>query len=122
MRRDAFDDCRCGEQFTLTDKPADEYLTFFGHIADDMALLDDGTHVVMLRVDGKPLSLMDDHDPLRGTPPPSRHMRALADSNVTIYEHHVCHDRVEPFPLGQIPHRVLTRAGRGVSRRYSRRI
>ena len=45
--------------FTLTDKPADEYLTYHGHIADDMVLLTDGSHVVMLRVDGKPLSLME---------------------------------------------------------------
>lgn len=89
------------EQFTLSDKPADEYLTFDRHIADDMAILADGTHVVMLRLDGKPLSLMD--DPRRYEERRRRHavMRSLADSNITVYEHHVCHDRVEPFRIGE---------------------
>jgi type IV secretion system protein VirB4 len=87
--------------FTLTDKPADEYLPYFGHIADRIVLLDDGTHVGMLRVDGKSLTLMD--ETTRYAERRRRHatMRALADSNVTIVEHHVCHDHVEPFPLGQ---------------------
>jgi type IV secretory pathway VirB4 component len=89
------------EQFTLSDKPADEYLTFDRHIADDMAILADGTHVVMLRLDGKPLSLMD--DPRRYEERRRRHsvMRSLSDSNITVYEHHVCHDRVEPFRIGE---------------------
>jgi type IV secretion system protein VirB4 len=89
------------DMFTLTDKPADEYLPYWGHISDRVVLLDDGTHVGMLRVDGKPLSLMD--DPTRYAERRRRHaaMKALADSNVTIVEHHICHDRVEQFPLGQ---------------------
>ena len=89
------------EQFTLRDKPADEYLTFDRHIADDMAILADGTHVVMLRLDGKPLSLMD--EPERYAQRRRRHsvMRSLAGSNIAVYEHHICHDRVEPFATGE---------------------
>src|SRR5689334_10068400 len=89
------------DRFTLTDKPADEYLPWHGHVADGVVLLEDGTHLAMVRLDGQPMSLLD--DPARYAERRRRHaaLRALADTNVTIYEHHVCHDRVEPFRLGR---------------------
>lgn len=89
------------EQFKFTDKPADEYLTFDHHLSDDMAILADGTHVSVFRVEGKPLTLMDEFT--RYGERRRRHgaMRALADTNIELYEHHVCHDRVEKFELGE---------------------
>lgn len=105
---------RLREQFILTDKPADEYLPWHGHIADEIVLLEDGTHVAMLRLDGKALTLLD--EAARYAERRRRHaaIRALADTNVTIYEHHVAHDRVDPFRLGQF--RLLCPpAGRGLS-------
>ena len=49
----------------------------------------------------KPLTLMDGYR--RYAERRRRHstMRALAGPNVSIYEHQVAHDRVEPFPVGQ---------------------
>ena len=72
------------ERFTLTDKPADEYLPWHGHVADDVVLLEDGTHLAVVRLDGQPMSLMD--DPARYAERRRRHaaLRALADTNVTI--------------------------------------
>jgi type IV secretion system protein VirB4 len=89
------------EQFTFTDKPADEYLTFDHHISDDTVILADGSHVAVLKVEGKPLTLMDTF--MRYGERRRRHgaMRALADTNVELYEHHVCHDRVDEFVLGE---------------------
>ena len=52
-----------------------------------------------IRIDGRPMSLMDDpaHYAKR-----RRHamLRALADANASVYEHHVCHERVESFQHG----------------------
>jgi type IV secretion system protein VirB4 len=89
------------QRLTLTDKPADEYLTLHSHINRTLAILADGTHVAMLRLDGKALGLLD--DAARYAERRRRHaaMRSIADSNITVYEHHVCHDRVDPFPLGK---------------------
>lgn len=89
------------DRFTFTDKPADEYLPWYGHIADDVLLLEEGSHLTTIRIDGRPMSLMD--DPARYAERRRRHamLRALADTNVSLYEHHVCHDRVEPFRHGR---------------------
>jgi type IV secretion system protein VirB4 len=89
------------ERLASNDRPADDYLMFDHHIADDMVILADGTHAIMLRVDGKPLTLMDDDE--RYAERRRRHstLRAIAGPNVTVYEHHICHDRVDPFPLGE---------------------
>jgi type IV secretion system protein VirB4 len=89
------------DRFTFTDKPADEYLPWYGHIADDVVLLEDGSHLTTIRIDGRPMSLMD--DPARYAERRRRHamLRALADTNVSLYEHQVCHDRVEPFRHGR---------------------
>jgi type IV secretion system protein VirB4 len=92
---------RALDRFTFSDKPADEYLPFIGHIADDTVLLDDGSHLATLRIDGRPMSLMDEQ--ARYAERRRRHamLRALADTNVSVYEHHVCHDRVQPFRTGR---------------------
>jgi type IV secretion system protein VirB4 len=89
------------DHFTFTDKSADEYLPWHGHIADDMVLLAGGSHLVTIWIDGRPMSLMD--DPARYAEGRRRHamLRALADTNVSVYEHHVCHDRAEPFRHGR---------------------
>jgi type IV secretion system protein VirB4 len=89
------------ERFTFSDKPADEYLPWLGHIADDTVLMADGSHLATIRVDGRPMSLMD--DPARYAERRRRHamLRALADTNLSLYEHHVCHDRIEPFRHGR---------------------
>lgn len=89
------------DRFSFSDKPADEYLPWLGHIADDVVLLDDGSHLATIRIDGRPMTLMD--DPARYAERRRRHamLRALADTNVSVYEHHVCHDRVEPFRHGR---------------------
>src|SRR4051812_47005421 len=92
---------RALDRFTFSDKPADEYLPFIGHIADDTVLLADGSHLATLRIDGRPMSLMDDQ--ARYAERRRRHamLRALADTNLSLYEHHVCHDRIEPFRHGR---------------------
>ena len=89
------------ERFTFRDKPADEYLPWHGHITDHAVLLEDGSHLMTLRLDGKPMSLMDEGERYAERRRCHAVLRALADTNVTIFEHHVCHDRVEPFALGQ---------------------
>ncbi len=85
----------------LTDKPADEFLPYVGHISDNIVLLEDGTHIGMIRLDGKPLTLFSAIP--RYSQRRRRHaaMRSISDSNISIFEHHVCHDRVPEFPLGQ---------------------
>jgi type IV secretion system protein VirB4 len=89
------------DRFTFTDKPADEYLPWHGHVGDDTVLLADGSHLATIRLDGRPMSLMD--DPARYAERRRRHamLRALADTNLSLYEHHVCHDRIEPFRHGR---------------------
>src|SRR5690242_3164004 len=69
-------------RLALTDKPADEYLPWRGHVTDHIVLLADGTHVSVLRLDGKPLSLLD--EPARYAERRRRHavLRSLADTNV----------------------------------------
>ena len=64
-------------------------------------MLADGTHLAVLRLDGKPLGLLDED--ARYAERRRRHavLRALAETNVTLYEHLVCHDRVAPFPVGR---------------------
>lgn len=89
------------EKLAATDRSVDDYLTFDRHIAPDMVVLQDGTHVAVVRLAGRPLGLLD--EPERRAERRHRHavVRALADLNITIYEHLVCHDRVEPFrPTG----------------------
>ena len=105
------------EQFILTDKPADEYLTFDRHIADDMAILSDGSHVIMLRVDGKPLTLMDGYR--RYAERRRRHstMRALAVPTSQLRA--PCRSRSGRAVSGRpVPHGLLPGAGRSVSRRH----
>lgn len=89
------------ERLTFRDKPADEYLTLDRHVADDAVMLADGTHLAVLRLDGKPLGLLDED--ARYAERRRRHavLRALAETNVTLYEHLVCHNRVAPFPVGR---------------------
>jgi type IV secretion system protein VirB4 len=89
------------DRFTFSDKPADEYLPWHGHVGDDTVLLVDGSHLATIRLDGRPMSLMD--DPARYAERRRRHamLRALADTNLSLYEHHVCHDRIEPFRHGR---------------------
>lgn len=89
------------DRFALNDKPADEYLPWHGHASDRIVLLADGSHVASIRLDGRSLSLMDEDQ--RYAERRRRHavLRTLTDSNVALYEHHVCHDRVPPFPLGR---------------------
>lgn len=89
------------DRFAFTDKPADEYLLWYAHIAEDMVLLADGSHLATIRIDGRPMLLMD--DPARYAERRRRHamLRALADTNVSVYEYHVCHDQVEPFRHGR---------------------
>ncbi|MBB5696058.1 VirB4 family type IV secretion/conjugal transfer ATPase [Muricoccus pecuniae] len=87
-------------RFTLTDKPADEYLPILGHVADNVVELEDGTLMMVLRLDGRPLTLLTEE--ARYAARRERHsaLRALYDTNVTILEHHVCHDRVDAFAPG----------------------
>jgi len=89
------------ERLTFRDKPADEYLTIDRHVADEVCILDDGTHLAVVRFDGKALGLLDEDG--RYAERRRRHAvyRSLAGAGVVIYEHLVCHDRVEPFPLGR---------------------
>ena len=89
------------ELFRMTDKPADEYLPYRGHVTDEIVLLEDGTHLGILRLEGKPLTLLDDIP--RYAERRRRHaaMRGLTDTNITVVEHHICHDKIEPFPVGE---------------------
>lgn len=88
------------EFLTFSDKPADEFLPWKTHVTDHVVRFNDGSYAVTLRLDGKPLSLMDDEERYPERRRVNAVFRALADPNVTIYEHHICHDRVEPFRLG----------------------
>ena len=92
---------RLREMFRMTDRPADEFLPYRGHVTDEIVLLEDGTHIGVLRLEGKPLTLLDDIP--RYAERRRRHaaMRGLTDTNITVVEHHICHDRVEPFQLGE---------------------
>jgi type IV secretion system protein VirB4 len=92
---------RLREMFRMTDRPADEFLPYRGHVTDEVVLLEDGTHIGMLRLEGKPLTLLDDIP--RYAERRRRHaaMRGLTDTNITVVEHHICHDKVEPFQLGE---------------------
>jgi type IV secretion system protein VirB4 len=85
----------------MSDRPADEWLPYQGHIRDDIVILEDGTHVGILRLEGRALSLFGTVS--RYAQRRRRHatMRSLADDNIEIFEHHVCHDRVRPFQLGE---------------------
>ena len=89
------------ERLTFRDKPADEYLTIERHVDDGVFLLADGTHGAVIRFDGKLLGLLSEE--ARYAERRRRHatFRALAGQGVVIYEHLVCHDRVEPFPAGR---------------------
>jgi type IV secretion system protein VirB4 len=101
--------------FALSDKPADEYLTLAGHVADNVAVLQDGTHVGMVRLEGRALSLMDQaEDGPRYAERRRRHsvLRSLIGPGVCIYEHHVCHDHVPEFEHGQFRSRYAERLAR----------
>lgn len=92
-----FDDGR----FRVTDKPADEYLPILGHVSENVVELADGSLMMILRLDGRPLWHMDEE--ARYAARRERHsvLRALYDTNVTVFEHHVCHDRVPAFAPGE---------------------
>ena len=88
-------------QLAFADLPADDFLTFNRHVSATVAMLDDGSHFAMVRLRGKPLAWLDQDG--RYAERRRRHavLRGLADRDATIYEHLVCHDRVEPFRPGQ---------------------
>ena len=79
------------------DRSADDYMQHAEHILPGVAAMDDGSHLAMLRLEGKPLALMDDAQ--RYAERTRRHgvLRALADANVQIYEHLVSHEGAAPW-------------------------
>ncbi len=85
----------------FTDKPADEYVLLEDHAEDDIGLMSDGSVMVVVKLDGRPMSLLDEET--RYAARRSRHstLGALFDTNISVYEHHVCHDRVQPFEPGE---------------------
>ncbi|WP_426960346.1 hypothetical protein [Muricoccus radiodurans] len=101
-------------RFTVSDKPADEYLPILGHVTENVVELEDGSLMAALRLDGRPLTLMDEE--ARYAARRERHsaLRALYDTNVTVFEHHVCHDRVQPF----VPGEFRSAYGRELMREY----
>ncbi|CAH2606360.1 Type IV secretion system protein VirB4 (plasmid) [Rhodovastum atsumiense] len=88
------------ERLALRDRAATEYQGVDRHAAPDVVLLQDGTHLAMVHLDGKPLAQQDDAQ--RYAERRRRHavLRALSDPNIVIYEHMVVHDRVAQFRVG----------------------
>lgn len=92
------------DRLALADRSADDYLTYAGHAAPGAVVLEDGTHLAVLSLGGKPLALLDDAE--RYAERRRRHavLRAMADTNVQVCEHLVSHDLAEPFrPAGFRP-------------------
>lgn len=100
------------------DRSADDYMQHGAHISPGVAVMEDGTHLAMLRLEGKPLALMDDAE--RYAERTRRHgvLRALADANVQIYEHLVSHEGVVPWA----PSGIRSRYGAALSGDYHRAI
>lgn len=88
-------------RFVVTEKPADEYLQILGHVTENVVELADGSLMMVLRCDGRPLGLTGEEGRYSARRERYSALRALYDTNVTILEHHVCHDRVAPFVPGQ---------------------
>lgn len=87
-------------RFSVFDKPADEFLTTCGHVEDDIVVLSDGSHVGMIRLEGKGIDLFDDDARYAERRKIHAALRNLAGPNVVVYSHNICHDGVEPFDLG----------------------
>src|SRR3954470_17544657 len=87
-------------RLALHDKPVDEFLSLVGHVADDVVVTSDGSHIGMARLDGRALSLLDDETRYAERRRLHSFLRAVAGPRVALYTHHVCHDQVIPFGLG----------------------
>lgn len=84
----------------LSDKPVDEFLPLLWHLSDGVVELEGGALLAVLRLDGRPMMLMDEAGRRAARRERDSALRALFDVNVEIFEHHVCHDRVVPFRHG----------------------
>ncbi|SHK53267.1 CagE, TrbE, VirB family, component of type IV transporter system, partial [Roseomonas rosea] len=83
-----------------SERSADDYVPFVGHVRDDAVLRTDGSVMGMLRLVGAPFAL-EDHARRN-----SRHrfrnavLRNIADDTLTVVETMVRHDGVAPLPAG----------------------
>lgn len=83
-----------------SERGADDYVPFVGHVRDDAVLRTDGSVMGMLRLVGAPFAL-EDHARRN-----SRHrfrnavLRNIADDTLTVVETMVRHDGVAPLPAG----------------------
>ena len=83
-----------------SERGAEDYVPFVGHVHDDAVLRTDGSVMGMLRLVGAPFAL-EDHARRN-----SRHrfrnavLRNIADDTLTVVETMVRHDGVAPLPAG----------------------
>ena len=84
----------------FADVPADEFLPLLWHVTDHVVQHADGSLGTTFRLPGRPLGLTDLDGRYAARRQRHAAYRALFDTNVTIYEHHVCHDVVLPFAPG----------------------
>ncbi|WP_424139845.1 type IV secretion system protein VirB4 [Roseomonas chloroacetimidivorans] len=83
-----------------SERGADDYVPFVGHVRDDAVLRTDGSVMGMLRLVGAPFAL-EEHARRN-----SRHrfrnavLRNIADDTLTVVETMVRHDGVAPLPAG----------------------
>ena len=106
------------ERAAVWDRAAEEYVAHGEHVSPGVVVADDGTHLGVVRMAGKPLALMDDAG--RYAERRRRHgvLRALADANVQVHEHLVSHDGVPPY----VPDGFRSHYGRSLSRDYGRAV
>ncbi len=87
-------------RLSLSDRSADQYLPILWHLTDGVVEMEDGALMAMIHLDGRPMLLMQEDERYAARRHRDSVLRSLFDFNVEIYEHHLCHDRVEPFTAG----------------------
>jgi type IV secretion system protein VirB4 len=83
-----------------SERSADDYVPFVGHVRDNVVLRTDGSVMGMLRLVGAPFAL-EDHS-RRNSRARFRNavLRNIADDTLTVVETMVRHDGVAPLPTG----------------------
>jgi type IV secretion system protein VirB4 len=74
------------------------YAKHYGHIADNVIIYDDGTVAAAIEWVGFPSDLAGNAANNAGHSIHSEVFRNISDEDVTVFDHLIQHDRVEPFP------------------------
>lgn len=96
-----FDGLKITDRGDWSERSADEYLNYTGHIRDNVIEMSDGSLVATGEVIGRPYHLEDNASRNADF---WRHVTALRNvglDNAVLYEHLVRHDKVAPFPEGE---------------------